>query len=141
MMSYSQLALTGVVLALVFDLLILRTRLVTRKAFWASYGIIVFFQLVSNATLTGLRIVRYDGAFILGSSTPTDSAPPFLGDGRIAFAPVEDLLFGFALVLCTLALWIFWGRHGIQRLPAAGPPRAPFNRFAPRRNRDGDSAS
>jgi hypothetical protein len=32
---------------------------------------------------------------------------------RIASAPVEDLLFGFALVLSTLAFWVFWGRKGI----------------------------
>jgi hypothetical protein len=27
---------------------------------------------------------------------------------------VEDLLFGFALVLQTLAWWVFWGRRGVD---------------------------
>ncbi len=29
---------------------------------------------------------------------------------RIASAPVEDLLFGFALVLGILQMWSYWGR-------------------------------
>jgi hypothetical protein len=34
---------------------------------------------------------------------------------RIAAAPLEDLLFGFALILSTMGLWEFWGRRGFQR--------------------------
>jgi hypothetical protein len=34
---------------------------------------------------------------------------------RIAGAPLEDLLFGFALILSTMGLWEFWGRRGFQR--------------------------
>jgi lycopene cyclase domain-containing protein len=37
--------------------------------------------------------VRYDRDRIIG--------------WRIAYAPVEDLLFGFALVTITLSLWVF----------------------------------
>ncbi|OAA28261.1 lycopene cyclase domain-containing protein [Frankia sp. EI5c] len=98
-MSYTALAAAGVVLTLVLDLWILRTRLVTRRVFWTAYAIILFFQLVTNGVLTGFDIVRYDPAAIAGP--------------RIAFAPVEDLLFGFALVTQTLAWWVWWGvRHG-----------------------------
>ncbi len=111
-MSYTQLAVAGVLASVVLDLWVLRTRLVTRKAFWTSYAIIVFFQLVTNGVLTGLKVVRYDPATIVGSS-----AVPFFGDGRVAFAPVEDLLFGFALVVQTLSWWVFWGRR--LRPPAA----------------------
>ena len=122
-MTYTQLALLGVVVVVVLDLVVLRTRLLRRRVFWTSYAIVVFFQLVTNGVLTGLRIVRYDGDAIVGSSTPVDAAPPFLGDGRIAFAPFEDLLFGFALVLLTQCLWVWLGRRGVQRTPYAGPPR------------------
>ena len=101
-MSYTQLAVLGVVVVILIDLFVLRTRLLRRKAFWVSYAIVVFFQLVTNGVLTGLRVVRYDGEAIVGSTTPVDGPPPFLGDGRIAFAPLEDLLFGFALVLMML---------------------------------------
>ncbi len=122
-MTYTQLAVLGVVAVVVLDLAVLRTRLLRRRVFWTAYAIVVFFQLVTNAMLTGLRIVRYDGAAIVGSSTPADAPPPFLGDGRVAYAPFEDLLFGFALVVLTQVLWVWLGRRGVQRTPYAGPPR------------------
>ena len=121
-MTYTQLGLLGVVVVVLLDLFVFRTRLVRRRAFWTAYAIIVFFQLVTNGVLTGLGIVRYNGDAIIGSSTPVDSPPPFVGDGRIAYAPVEDLLFGFALVLLTLVMWVWWGRRGVQRTPWSGPP-------------------
>ena len=125
-MTYTQLAVIGLVVAVVLDLFVMRTRLVRRRAFWASYAIIFCFQLLTNGILTGLRIVRYDGSAIIGSTTPMDSAPAFMGDGRIAYAPVEDLLFGFALVLLALSLWVYWGRRGVQRTPYSGPPRISY---------------
>ena len=121
-MSYTAIGLLAVVIAIALDLFVFRTRLVTRKVFWVSYAIIVFFQLITNGMFTGYQIVKYDGNAIIGSTSPADSAPPFIGDGRIAFAPAEDLLFGFALVLLSLTLWVFWGRRGIDRTPLSGPP-------------------
>jgi hypothetical protein len=120
--TYTEVGLLAVALAAVIDLGLLRTRLLTGRLFWASYAIILFFQLVTNAMFTGFGIVRYDGDAVIGGSSPVDGPPPFLGDGRVAFAPVEDLLFGFSLVLLTLSLWVFWGRRGVQRRPEAGPP-------------------
>ncbi|WBB95093.1 MULTISPECIES: lycopene cyclase domain-containing protein [unclassified Solwaraspora] len=105
-MSYTVAALLGVVAAVLVDLVVLRTRLVLRAVFWATYPIIVGFQLLSNGILTGRAIVRYDPAAIVGL--------------RIAYAPVEDLLFGFTMVLFTLSVWVWLGRRGVQRTPAAG---------------------
>jgi lycopene cyclase domain-containing protein len=105
-MTYTQAALLGVAAAVVIDLFVLRTRLLTRLVFWATYPIVVIFQLLSNGILTGREVVVYAPDAILGI--------------RIAYAPVEDLLFGFALALLTLSLWVFWGRRGIQRTPRAG---------------------
>ena len=110
-MSYTSAALLAVGLTVVLDLFVLRTRLLTRKAFWTAYGIIVFFQLVTNGVLTGRGIVFYDGDAIIGSSSTAGQAPQLLGDGRIVFAPLEDLLFGFALVVQALAWWVWWGRR------------------------------
>lgn len=121
-MTYTQLGLLAIASTLVIDLWILRTRLISRKLFWVSYSIVVLFQLLTNGALTGFGIVRYSGDAIIGSTSPVDSAPPFIGDGRLVFAPIEDLMFGFALVLLTLTMWIWLGRKGIQRSPAAGPP-------------------
>ena len=122
-MTYTQLGVVAVLVMLAADLWLFRTRLVTRKVFWTAYAIIVFFQLLTNGVLTGFRIVRYDGEAIIGSSTPATGPPPFIGDGRLVFAPVEDLMFGFALVMLTLVLWVWWGRRGVERTPYAGPPR------------------
>lgn len=120
--TYTTIGLSTVLAVLIADLFIFRTRLVTRRIFWVSYAIILFFQLVTNGMFTGFQIVKYDGEAIIGSTSPANSAPPFIGDGRIAFAPVEDLLFGFSIVLLTLVLWVFWGRRGIDRTPVSGPP-------------------
>jgi lycopene cyclase domain-containing protein len=89
--TYSEIAVTAVVAVLLVDLLVLRTRMVTRKVFWASYAIVIVFQLLVNGVLTGRGVVTYDPRVIWGP--------------RIAYAPVEDLLFGFALVTLTLASW------------------------------------
>ena len=121
-MTYTQLGVVAVILVAVVALGLLRTRLLRRRVFWVADATLLFFQLVTNGMFTGFGIVRYDGDAIIGSTSPDSGPPPFLGDGRIAFAPVEDLLFGFALVLLSLSLWVFWGRRGIDRTPTAGPP-------------------
>lgn len=121
-MTYTAIGVLAVVTAVVADLLLFRTKLVTRRVFWVSYAIIVFFQLITNGLFTGFQIVKYSGDAIIGSTSPAETAPPFIGDGRIAFAPAEDLLFGFSLVLLSLSLWVFWGRRGIDRTPMSGPP-------------------
>ncbi|SDX94121.1 lycopene cyclase domain-containing protein [Modestobacter sp. DSM 44400] len=90
-MTYSALAVLAVVAVVVVDLVVYRTRLVTRRVFWVAYVIVLFFQLLMNGVLTGLDVVTYDPSVIWGL--------------RIAYAPVEDLLFGFAMVTLTLASW------------------------------------
>ncbi len=74
-MTYTQLAVVGVLLVIAWDLWIVRTRLLTRRVFWMAYPIIVFFQLLTNGVLTGFRIVRYSGEEIIGSSTPASIDP------------------------------------------------------------------
>ena len=106
-MSYTALAVLGVLAAVLLDVVVLRTRVLTRRVFWTAYAIIVVFQLLTNGWLTGRDIVTYADSAILGV--------------RVVFAPVEDLLFGFSLVLQTLAWWVWWGR----RLSRPGGPSAP----------------
>lgn len=115
-MTYTQLAGFAVAATVGLDLFGLRTRLLGRRVFWTAYAIVVAFQLLTNGWLTGRRIVVYDDAAIIGSE-----APVFLGDGRIAWAPVEDLLFGFALVVQAMAWWVWWGRRGVQPAPPSPP--------------------
>ena len=100
-MTYTQIAVLSVFLVVVIDIYLLKTRLVTRKSYWTAYSIILFFQLLTNWWLTSRKILTYDEDVIVGL--------------RIAAAPAEDLLFGFSMVTLTMALWVFWGRRGIQR--------------------------
>jgi lycopene cyclase domain-containing protein len=95
--TYTVAAVLGVLGAVGLDLAVLRTRLVARPVFWASYPLVLGFQLLFNGILTGRGVVRYDPAAIIGV--------------RVAGAPVEDLAFGFALVLVTLSLWVWWERR------------------------------
>jgi lycopene cyclase domain-containing protein len=110
-MSYTALAGIGVFAAVLVDLRVLRTRLLGTKAFWLAYAIIVAFQLLVNGVLTGLSIVRYNPDAILGV--------------RLAYAPIEDIAFGFAMTVLTLASWVWVGRrfagHGTQPPPANLP--------------------
>ena len=116
-MTYTAAAVLGVLFTVALDVAILRTRVLTRKAFWVAYAIIVTFQLITNGVLTGSSIVLYSGDDIIGSDHVQ-----FFGDGRLAFAPIEDLFFGFALVTQSLVWWVWWGRRGVQYEPVAGPP-------------------
>lgn len=105
-MTYTAAAILGVVASVVLDVVVLRTQMLRRKLFWTSYAVIVGFQLLVNGILTGRRRVMYSPRAILGGATPH-----LIGHWRIAYAPVEDLLFGFALILQTLAWWQWWGRR------------------------------
>jgi lycopene cyclase domain-containing protein len=123
--SYTAAAALGVVVATVGDLFVLRSRVLLSRTFWATYPIIVVFQLASNGVLTGRGVVRYDPAAVTGV--------------RIAYAPVEDLGFGFALVVLSLSLWVWWGRRGVQ--PARPSPQRGWvtrltRRVGSRRQRD-----
>jgi lycopene cyclase domain-containing protein len=100
-MTYSDIAITALSLAVLADLFLFKNSMLTRAAFWTSYAIILPFQFLTNWWLTSRNIVMYNPDAITGT--------------RICGAPVEDLLFGFALVLSVMGLWEFWGRRGMQR--------------------------
>jgi lycopene cyclase domain-containing protein len=93
--TYTVAAALGVVLAVVLDLWVLRTRLTQGRTFWCLYPIIVGFQLAGNGVLTGRGVVLYNPRDIIGV--------------RLVYAPIEDLAFGFALVLFALSLWVRLG--------------------------------
>lgn len=96
-MSYSQIALVALIAAIVMDGFVTQTFLLRRKGFWTSYAIVLPFQLLTNWWLTSREIVTYNAHVIVGT--------------RIASAPIEDLIFGFALILSVLSLWIYQGRR------------------------------
>ena len=100
-MVYTDIAVLAFLFSIVFDLVIIKAKLTRRAVFWTSYAIILPFQLITNWWLTSRNIVMYSPEAITGI--------------RIASAPAEDLLFGFALILCVMNMWIFWGRKGMQK--------------------------
>jgi lycopene cyclase domain-containing protein len=104
--SYTTACALGLLGALLLDLVVLRTQLVRRKAFWTAYAICLVFQLLVNGVLTGRRLVTYSPEAVLGP--------------RLAYAPIEDLVFGFSLVLQTLAWWVWWGRRARQARTSPG---------------------
>jgi len=99
-MSYSVIAVLAVIASGVLDIFVIKSDLLKKRVFWTSYAIILPFQLLTNWWLTSRDIVVYSKEAIIG--------------WRIAAAPVEDLLFGFSLLLGVLSMWIYWGRKGLK---------------------------
>lgn len=106
-MTHTEASLLGIAVTVVMDLWVLRTRLLLRRAFWASYAIVLFFQLLTNEWLTSRGVFVYGEDAILG--------------WRIGHQPVEDVWFGFSLVTQSMMWWVWWGRRGVQREPGPGP--------------------
>jgi lycopene cyclase domain-containing protein len=98
-MTYSDLALYAVLLAVLLDLYIIRSQMLTRGIFWLTWALILPFQLLTNSWLTTNEIVIYSAEQIIGR--------------RLAGAPIEDLLFGFSMILLTLSLWERFTPRGI----------------------------
>jgi lycopene cyclase domain-containing protein len=89
--EYTAASALGIVLAVLLELLVLRTGLFRDPRYWVALAIVAAFQLLVNGVLTCPPIVSYDPAEILGPC--------------IVCAPIEDLGFGFAMVTTTIALW------------------------------------
>jgi lycopene cyclase domain-containing protein len=92
------MAMIAVLTSVLADVQLTCSKMIFRKSFWTAYAILLPFQLLTNWWLTSRNIVMYNENSIIGF--------------RIASAPIEDLLFGFALILGVLQLWSYWGRKG-----------------------------
>ena len=102
-MTYTQISILAVLIAVTLDLFVIKTVLLKRAAFWSSYAIILPFQFLTNWWLTSRNIVMYDPDVITGI--------------RFFSAPAEDVLFGFALILSVQSLWVNLGKR-----PSANRP-------------------
>jgi lycopene cyclase domain-containing protein len=98
MFSYTALAFTSVAVALLLEWKVIRSGILKTSSFYLAYLIILIFQLLTNGYLTSNEIVKYNEETIIGL--------------RLAFAPLEDLLFGFSLVMLTMAVWVRLGANG-----------------------------
>ena len=96
-MTYTQISILAVLIAVTLDLFVIKTVLLKRAAFWTSYAIILPFQFLTNWWLTSRNIVMYNPDVITGI--------------RFFSAPAEDVLFGFALILAVQSLWVNLGKR------------------------------
>ncbi len=93
-LGYTVPAAVAVLTVCATELVVLRTGLFRRPAYWLSMLIVFGFQVPVDGWLTKLSspIVRYDDRQLTGLRFPFD-------------IPIEDFLFGFALVTAVLLLW------------------------------------
>ena len=93
-LGYTLPAALAVLVVCAMELAILRTGLFRRPAYWLSMLIVLGFQIPVDGWLTKLSspIVSYDDSQLSGVRFPFD-------------IPIEDFLFGFALVTAVLLLW------------------------------------
>jgi lycopene cyclase domain-containing protein len=94
MIGYTLPAGVAVLVVVVLELAVWRTGLFRRPAYWLSMLIVIGFQIPVDGFLTKLSapIVSYNEHQTSGIRFPLD-------------IPVEDFLFGFALVTAVLLLW------------------------------------
>jgi lycopene cyclase domain-containing protein len=92
-LGYTLPALAAVVVVCAGELAVLHTGLFRRPAYWMAIAIVAAFQVPVDGWLTKLSapIVRYHRAALTGL--------------RLWDIPIEDFLYGFALVTATLLLW------------------------------------
>ena len=100
-LSYTQITVYALLISVFIDMFVTKNSLLSTLRFWISYAIIVPFQLITNWWLTSRGIVTYNPATIIGT--------------RIASAPIEDLFFGFAMILFTMSMWETALRRDKQR--------------------------
>lgn len=92
--EYLLAAAAAVVVVLLLELCVLRTGLFKRPAYWVTMPIVLGFQVPVDGWLTKLDapVVLYADWAISGLRVPWD-------------IPVEDFLYGFAMVTAVLLLW------------------------------------
>ena len=90
-LSYTQITVYALIITIFFDMFVTRNSLLSTLRFWFSYAIILPFQLFTNWWLTSREIVTYNPDSIIGI--------------RVAGAPFEDLIFGFAMILAVMSMW------------------------------------
>lgn len=100
-MTYTFLAISAVLIAISIDRFVTKSKVFTTGSFWFTWLILLSFQLITNGWLTGRKIVTYNELQITG--------------WRLAYAPIEDLMFGFSLILLTISVWIRLGRDAISK--------------------------
>ncbi len=108
MPEYTVLAVLAVGAVVAAELAWARTGVFRRAQFWCAIAIVAFFQVLVDGWLTKLpkAIVLYSPEHITGVRFPFD-------------IPIEDYLFGFAMVTLTIIVWQRRLDHRAARTEAA----------------------
>ena len=93
-LGYTVPAITAVLVVCVLEFALLRTGLFRKPAYWLTMLIVLGFQVLADGWLTkrSAPIVIYDNHQTTGLRFPFD-------------IPIEDFLYGFALVTAVLLCW------------------------------------
>jgi lycopene cyclase domain-containing protein len=103
MKEYTLLAVAGVLLAVIVDMFVLRTKLILNKKFWVFWYVMFVLIFIINGYLTWRPIVLYGEGHYLGL--------------RLFTIPIEDFLYGFALLTLNISIWEFCSKK-INKLSA-----------------------
>ncbi|MBB3602327.1 lycopene cyclase domain-containing protein [Mycolicibacterium sp. BK556] len=92
--GYTIPALLAALTVCLIELKVLRTGLFRKRAYWLTMAIVFGFQVLVDGWLTKLTapVVIYNEAHSSGLRFPWD-------------IPVEDFVFGFALITAVLLVW------------------------------------
>ncbi|KAA0108133.1 lycopene cyclase domain-containing protein [Mycolicibacterium sp. P1-5] len=93
-LGYTLPAVVALIAVIALELAVLRTGLFGKVEYWISMGIVVAFQVIVDGWLTKLSapIVIYNEQHTSGLRFPWD-------------IPVEDFVFGWAMVTAVMLLW------------------------------------
>jgi lycopene cyclase domain-containing protein len=106
--TYGYTLLAVVALALTFGLEgVLRTGLLRDRRFWIAMAIVGFFQVLVDGWLTCRPIVTYAEEQFSSIRLGCPDSALFSAGGM----PLEDALFGFAMITQALLWWVWWGRR------------------------------
>jgi lycopene cyclase domain-containing protein len=109
-LGYTLFCVLGLALTFVLER-VLKTGLFRDRRFWITVAIVAFFQFLVDGWLTCRPIVTYAEAEFSGIRFGCSPADPLPRSGRTVGMPLEDLLFGFAMITQALQWWVWWGRR------------------------------
>jgi lycopene cyclase domain-containing protein len=86
---------------------VLRTGVLRSGRFWTAMAIVGCFQVLVDGWLTCRPVVTYAASQFSGARLGCPRSELFRAGGM----PLEDVLFGFAMITQALIWWVWWGRR------------------------------
>ena len=95
MMGYTHAVIAGMIVILLLDQFLLRTRIITlhNKRLWKTTAVFVVFQLVFDNYFTAKELWVFNPTEVIGIFLP--------------FIPIENIFFGIVLLWLSIILYTF----------------------------------